>query len=148
MQTPTPSGDRYFATFIDEASGRLAVALLRSKAEVFDNFVIYRRRAEKDTGKEIRHLRSDGGGEYINERFTTYLRDAGIVKQTTPPYTPAQNGIAERANRTIVEMARCTLADADLGNEFWGYVVLATAHIINRMPSRVHEGRSPVEIWG
>ena len=148
MQVATPSGDHYFATFIDEASGRLAVALLRTKAEVFDNVVIYRRRVEKVTGKEIRNLRSDGEGGYRNERFTTYPHEAGIVKQTTPPYTPAQNGIAERANRTIVEMARCMLADENLGNEFWGYAALATAHIINRMPSRAHEGKSPVEIWG
>ena len=148
MQVATPSGDHYFATFIDEASGRLAVALLRTKGEVFDNFIIYRRHAEKDTGKKIRNLRSDGGGEYINERFTTYLREAGMVKQTTPPYTPAHNAIAERANRTIVEMAGCMLAEANLGYEFWGYAVLATAHIINRMPSRAHEGKRPVEIWG
>ena len=147
MRTPTPSGERYFVTFIDEASGRLAVALLRSKGEVFDNFVIYRRRAEKDTGKAIRNLRSDGGGEYLNEKFLTYLRDAGIVKQTTPPYTPAQNGIAERANRTIMETARCMLSDSGLGTEFWGYAVLAATHILNRMPSRVHQNKSPVENW-
>ena len=66
MQTTTPSGERFFVTFIDVASGRLAVTLLRTKGEVFDNFIIFRRRAEKDTGRAIRHLRSDGGGEYMN----------------------------------------------------------------------------------
>ena len=141
MQTPALSGELYFVTFVDEALGRLAVALLRSKAEIFENFAVYRQRAEKDTGKTVRSLRSDGGGEYMTEKFLTYLREAGIVKQTTPPYTPAQNGIAERANRTIMESARCMLADAQLGNEFRGYAVLAATHILNRMPSRVQEGR-------
>ena len=147
METPTLTGERYFVTFIDEASGRLAVSLMRSKADVLENFTAYRQRAEKDTGRQIKCLRSDGGGEYVNRRFTTYLREAGIVKVTTPPYTPAQNGIAERANRTLTEAARCMLQDAGLGNEYWGYAILAATHIINRMPSRVHGNKSPYEIW-
>ena len=146
MQTPALSGELYFVTFVDEALGRLAVALLRSKAEVFENFAIYRQHAENDTGKAVRSLRSDGGGEYMSKKFLTYLREAEIVKQTTPPYTPAQNGIAERANSTIMESARCMLADAQLGNEFWAYAVSATTHTLNRMPSRAHKGWSTIEI--
>ena len=147
METPTQSRERYFVTFIDEASGRLAVSLIRSKADVLENFVGYRQRAEKDTGMEIKSLRTDGGGEYVNRRFTTYLREAGIVKVSTPPYTPAKNGIAERANRTLTEAARCMLQDTGLGNEYWGHAILAATHIINRMPSRAHAGKSPYEIW-
>ena len=147
METTALTGERYFVTFIDEASGRLAVSLIYSKAEVLDNFIAYWHRAEKDTGRQIKTLRTDGGGEYINRRMETYLREAGIVKVTTPPYTPAQNGIAERANRTLTEAARCMLHDAGLGNEYWGYAILAAAHIINHMPSRVHGNKSPYEIW-
>lgn len=66
--------------FINDASALLAIPLLRTKGEVLDNLIIYGRRVEKGTGTAIRHLRSDGGGEYINEKFLTYLRDAGIVK--------------------------------------------------------------------
>ena len=147
METPTLTGERYFVTFIDEASGRLAVSQIRSKADVLDNFIAYRQRAEKDTGRQIKSLRSDGGGQYVNRRFTTYLREAGIVKVTIPPYTPAQNGIAERANHTLTEAARCMLQDAGLGNDYWGDAILAATDIINRMPSRVHAGKSPYEIW-
>ena len=147
MQTPTTTGERYFVTFIDEASGRVAATLIRNKDEVLENFAVYRQRAEKDTGREIKTLQSDGGGEYMNTKFNTYLRDAGIVKVTTPPYTPAQNGIAERANRTLTEAARCMLLDAGLGNEYWGFAILAAVHIMNRMPTRVHAGKSPFEMW-
>ena len=129
MQTPALTGERDFTTFIDEASECLAVALLKTKGEVFDNFVLYRQRVEEDTGKEIKHLRSDGGG-YMNAKFLTYLRNAGIVKQTTNLYSPAQNGIAERANRTLMEGAHCMLTDAGIGNEFWGFAVLTTAYIL------------------
>ena len=147
MQTPTTTGERYFVTFIDEASGRVAATLIRNKDEVLANFAVYPQRAEKDTEREIKTLRSDGGGEYMNTQFNTYLRDAGIVKVTTPPYTPAQNGIAGRANRTLTEAARCMLLDAGLGNEYWGFAILATVHIMNRMPTRVHAGKSPFEMW-
>ena len=147
MQTPTLSGELYFVTFVDEALGRLAVTLLHLKAEVFKNFAVYCQHAEKETGKAVRSLCSDGGGEYMSEKFLTYVCEAGIVKKPTPPYTPAQNGIAERANRTIMEAARCMLTDAHLGNEFWGYAVLAATHILNQMPSREHKGRSPIEVW-
>ena len=74
MQTATLSGEHYCVTFIDEASGRIAIALLWHKGEVFENFVAYRGRAEKETGKVIKTLRSDGGGEYINAQFLKYLR--------------------------------------------------------------------------
>ena len=147
MEPPAVRGERYFVTFIDEASGRLAISFLYSKGDVFENFITYRQRAEKETGKEIKSFRTDGRGEYMNNKFHTYLREAGIVKITTPPYTPAQNGLAERTNRTLTEAARCMLLDAGLGNQFWGFAILAAAHIINRMPSRVHAGKSSFEIW-
>ena len=66
METPTLAGERYFVTFIDKASGRLAVSLIRSKADVLENFIAYRQQAEKETGRQIKSLRSDGGGEYVN----------------------------------------------------------------------------------
>lgn len=56
MQTATHTGERYFVTFIDEASGWVAIASIQSKSEVFENFIAYKRRAEKDTGKEIKTL--------------------------------------------------------------------------------------------
>ena len=147
MQTATFTNERYFVTFVDEASGRIAVALWQNKAEAFEKFVSYRNRAEKDTGKQIKTLRRDGGGEYLNRTFLAYLRNAGIVKQTTTPYSPSQHGVAERANRTLLEGAQCILLGAGLGNEFCGQAILATAYIMNRMPSRVHAGKTPYEIW-
>lgn len=147
METPALTGERYFVTFIDEASGRLALSLIHSKADVLEKFIAYPQRAEKDTGRKIKSFRTDGGGEYVNRRFTTYLREGGIVKVTTPPYTAAQNGIAELANHTLTEAARCMLQDAGLGKEYWGHAILAATHIINHMPSRERAGKTPYEIW-
>lgn len=91
MQTSTHNGERYFVTFVDEASGRIALSLLQGKHQVLENFASYRHKAEREMGKNIKTLRSDGGGEYVNEKTKGYLVEAKIIKITTPPYTPAQN---------------------------------------------------------
>ena len=140
-------GERYFATFIDERSGRIAISLLRQKSEVFERFREYQAKVERETGKRIKHLRSDGGGEYTGHGFRNYLAENGIIHRMTPPYTPEHNGIAEWANRTIMEMVRCMLLDARLGQEFWGYAALAAVHIINRLPSSAHNNQTRFEIW-
>jgi len=139
-------GERYFATFIDERSGRMAIALLKYKSEVFERFKDYQAKVERETGKKIKVLRSDGGGEYTGNTFRNYLANEGITQRITPPYTPEHNGIAERANRTIMEMVRCMLFDSGLGQEFWGYAALTAIHIINRLPGSTHNNRTPFEL--
>ena len=147
MATVGIMGERYFVTFIDKSSGRMAISLLTQKSEVFDRFVQYRTKVEKETGKKIKSLRTDGGGEYTGNVFRKYLVDSGITQHITPPYTPEHNGIAERANRTIMEMVRCMLFDARMGKEFWGHAALTAVHIINRLPSSAHDYKTPYEIW-
>ena len=70
-----------------------------------------------------------------------------MTHRISPPYTPKQNGIAERANRTIMEVARCMVADAQLDTSFWGFAVPTAAHIHDRLPSRAHVDLSPLEHW-
>ena len=72
---------------------------------------------------------------------------AGIQHIVTPPYTPMQNGMAERMNRTLMESARCILEDSQLGKEFWGHAVLTAAHIHNRLRSHSYQDKSPIEHW-
>ena len=146
MATVGIMGERYFVTFIDENSGRMAISLLTQKSEVFDRFVQYRTKVENETGKKIKSLRTDGGGEYTGNVCRKYLVDSGITHHITPPYTPEHNGIAERANRTIMEMVRCMLFDARMGKEFWGHAALTAVHIINRLPSSAHDYKTPYEI--
>jgi transposase InsO family protein len=109
MKTATFSDKRYFVTFIDDKSRFCVVFLLRSKSEVFDKFVQFVKFAETQTGKRVKVLRSDNGGEYVSNKFGSFCRDRGIVQQFTPPYTPQLNGVAERMNRTLIESARYML---------------------------------------
>jgi len=147
MQVSTIAGERYFITFIDEKSGRIAVTLLKTKSEALGAFQAYKVRAEKAAGREIKCLRTDGGGEFLAQQFKSYLRLCGIAHSVSPAYTPSHNGRAERANRTLMESARCMIEEAKLDNSFWGFAVATAAHIQNRLPSRSYQDLSPLTYW-
>ena len=144
MQTETPGKMKYYLTFIDDHSRYTVVKLLRHKSEVFDRIVEYVALMENQTGRRPKIIRNDNGGEYIGHRGIKYLATKGIKLQLTAPHTPQQNGRAERKNRTLTEMARCMLYDANLPNEFWGEAVLTATYIQNRVYSRT-VGSTPYE---
>ena len=74
---------------------------------------------EKSSGRKLKTLRSDNGGEYTSNKFEAYLKSEGICHECTIPKTPEQNGVAERLNRTLVESSRSMLLDAKLPQKFW-----------------------------
>src|SRR6218665_3477407 len=86
--------------------------------------------------KHPKKIRSDRGGEYTEERLQTFLKDEGIQAELTTPYTPQQNGYAERNNRSLVEMTRCILNDSGLPKKFWGGAIMTANHLQNRLTSR------------
>lgn len=146
MQVASLQSSRYFVTFIDDHSRKVVVYCLEKKSMVLEVFKEFKARAENQTGKKIGILRSDNGTEYCNHAMKDFLRSAGIMHQTTVPYTPEQNGVAERMNRTLVEKARCMLFEAKLSTKFWAEAVITAAYIINRIPSKSCK-KSPEEIW-
>src|SRR6218665_3535525 len=102
-------GERYFMTMIDDSSRYTEVYLLGKKSEVPEKIKEYVRHVQTKFGKTPKKIRSDRGGEYTAERLQTFLKDEGIQAALTTPYTPQQNGCAERKNRSLVEMTRCML---------------------------------------
>ena len=102
---------------------------------------------KRQFGVDIKVLRSDGGGEYADGDFQKYLRTKGIMWQHSAPRTPQQNGKSERANRTIMEMARCLLEEAQLPHRYWEYAVLMAVYIRNGTPTRANaDQKSPFEV--
>ena len=91
---------------------------MKLKSEAFDKFKEYQSMVEKQTGKNIKILRSDHGGEYLSTEFLDYLRDKGILSEWTPPYTPQLNGISVRRNRTLLDMVRSMMCFTDLPISF------------------------------
>ena len=91
----------------------------KAKNEVFDKFKEFKSFVEKQSGKYIQILRTDNGKEYANKDFDNYCKNNGIKREHTVPYTPQQNGVAERKNMTLMEMARCMLHARNMDPKFW-----------------------------
>jgi hypothetical protein len=123
MRTTSHGGARYILTFIDDPSRKTHVYLLKAKGEGFEKFKQYKALVEKEIGHKIKVLQSDNGGEFVSKKFDTFLAECGIQRQTSAPYSPQQNGVAELANRTIMECERSMILAQGLGLEFWGEAV-------------------------
>jgi transposase InsO family protein len=101
------TGAMYFITFSDDFSRKTWVYMLKSKDQAYDRFKTFKSEVENQTGKRIKTLRTDNGGEYTSRKFQELCDEAGIRHEKSQPYTPQSNGLAERKNRTLVETARC-----------------------------------------
>lgn len=107
-------------TLIDDYSRFTVVFLLKHKSEAAGRIKQYVRWVQNLFGRKPLVIRSDGGGEYQNRELREFFEAEGIKAQFTTPYTPQQNGVAERKNRSIQEMAICMLADASMDKLYWG----------------------------
>jgi hypothetical protein len=101
LSSPYFYGCKYFLNFIDDFSRHTWVYFLKLKSEVFDKFLAYKALVEKQSGHQIQRLRTDNGGEYMNNNIAIYCTTQGIQMQHTVPYTPQQNGVAETKNHTL-----------------------------------------------
>lgn len=117
MRTSSKGGARYFMTLIDH-SRWCQIYFLKSKDEAPNKFLEYKQLVENQTGCKIKAFHSDNGKEFCNSTMDRILRNSGIQRRLTIPHTPEQNGVAERKNRTLIEMARCLLAQLGLPTSF------------------------------
>lgn len=127
----------YFVTFIDDYSRHTSVAFIRSKTEVLQKFKDFKAKVENFFGQKIKILKTDNGTEYVNDAFKDYLREAGITTERSAPYVHAQLGIAERRNRSIMEVVRAYLYLSGLPKCLWAEAVNAVVYIQNRIVHRV-----------
>eukprot|EP00253_Pinus_taeda_P023308 PITA_23308 len=99
----------YYVSFIDDFSRNTWIYFLKKKSEVFDRFKEFKALEENQTEKKIKVLRTDKGGEFCSKEFEKFYKKCGIERQNTTPYTPQQNGVAERMNKMLMERARSIL---------------------------------------
>jgi hypothetical protein len=147
LQTCSINGYYYFATFIDHYSRFTAVYFLKQKSDFFSKFKAYKALVENQTNKKIKTLQSDNGGEYKSQAFMNFCEDHGIARQFTNSYTPEQNGIFERKNRTLVESARSMLQTAKLPNSIWADAIATACHIQNRSFISNLDNITPLTMW-
>ncbi|GJW93085.1 retrovirus-related pol polyprotein from transposon TNT 1-94 [Tanacetum coccineum] len=142
---PTKGGNKYFITFIDDCIKYCYVYLLKSKDEAIDKFVLYKTEVENQLGKKIKVVRSDRGGEYVAP-FAELCAKHGIRHEFTAPYSPQQNGIAERKNRTLKEMVTAMLISSGMSQDMWGEAILTATYLLNKIPRKEKE-ETPYELW-
>lgn len=142
----TRKGHRYLLVITDERSHVVWVYLLKYKdeaAEIIKQLILFLRH---QTGVPCKMFNSDGAGEYVNKDLEEFFNENQIIFKTSPAHTPERNGIAERMNRTLFEMVRCMLLQAQCDPSFWGEAVVWAAHVYNVTPHPICGDKSPFEI--
>ncbi|KAG9450658.1 hypothetical protein H6P81_010623 [Aristolochia fimbriata] len=140
-------GNRYYLTFIDDFSRYTWVYFLKEKSEALNKLKEFKALAENQSRKYIKVLRSDRGGEYTSKAFEEFCKENGILHQLTASYTPQQNGVAERKNRTIMNMARSMMKGKTLPKVYWAEAVDCAVYLLNRYPTKSVKFRTPIEAW-
>jgi hypothetical protein len=147
METSSLTGSHYFLTFIDDFSRYTTIYFLKKKSEVLTHFKQYCNLVIRQHDLPIQVLRSDNGGEYSSGAFEAFCKDEGIQQQFTVPYTPQQNGVSERKNRTLVEAARAMLLTAGLPKSYWEEAVATACYVQNRVPHASDPNATPHFHW-
>ena len=140
------TGSKWFITFIDDHSHACWVYLLKEKSDATMVFKNFRNMVETQFQKKIQVFRTDNGGEYFNSILGKYLSDNGIFHQSSCVGTPQQNGVLERKNRHLLEVARALLFNSHVPKYFWGEAILTATYLINRLPSRVINFQTPLHV--
>jgi transposase InsO family protein len=147
MQTTSIGGSTYFLTFIDDFSRNTWIYFLNNKSDALGCFHHFKSHVEKKSGYYIKCLRTNQGGEYISREFHNFCKVHDIYKQFTTRYTPHQNGVVGRKNRTIMEMVHSMLTTKHLSNEYWVEAVATVVYILKKCPTKSVKNRFPQEAW-
>eukprot|EP00965_Chrysotila_dentata_P018914 630373-Pleurochrysis_carterae.AAC.1 len=112
---------------------------MRSKAEAphyvrkfIASFAALINKGSTEPRRLVGTLHSDNAGEFLSTRFTEFLSDAGVHTSTCPPHVHELNGVAERAIRSVMELARASLVAASAPISYWDFAVLHAVDVLNR----------------
>lgn len=142
----TIAGNRYIFVLIDDHSRYMWTILLKEKGDAFEKFKKFKRLVEQESGMNVQTFRTDRGGEFISQEFISFCDDSGIKRHLTAPYTPQQNGVVERRNRTLLEMTRSILKHMRMPNYLWGEAIRYSTYLLNIIGTRVLEDKTPYEV--
>jgi transposase InsO family protein len=145
--TKSHDGYEYFVTWVDDKSRKVFINGIKLKSEVGERLKAFVERAELETGQRIVALRSDGGSEYTSNNVRKYLKGKGVKHEITTPDTLQHNGVAECMNRTLLNMVRAMLNDAELPDTYWHDALQYAAHIHNISPTQALDDITPEEAW-
>jgi hypothetical protein len=132
---------------IDDYSRLTWVAFLKEKVEAFENFKIFKALTETQTGKRLKAVRSDWGGDFMSIEFKEFCDEHGIKREYTIPRTPQQNGVVERKNIIVQEMARSMMNEKNIGQTYWVEAIHTAVHVLNKAHLKPQSEKTPYELW-
>jgi transposase InsO family protein len=144
---PSLGGACYMLTIIDDYSRKVWPYFLKDKSKAFSAFKEWKTMVENQTEKKVKKLHTNNGMEFCSHAFKSYCKSEGIVRHYIVPYTPQQNGVAERMNRTIISKAHCMLSNSGLNRRFWVEAASTACYLINCSPSIAIDKKTPIEVW-
>ena len=127
------NGKRYVISFIDDYTRSTWVYPITAKSEAIDTLKELYNKLYTNLELKIARIRADNAKEYQSTKWTEFTKEKGIINEYSAPYSPEQNGIAERYNRTIIEHARAAIIAKDIPIKLWPYIIEATCYILNRV---------------
>jgi hypothetical protein len=146
-RTASLGGKRYILVIVDDFSRYSWAIPLQEKSDAFDAAQHLFKKIQVEQNCQIMRIHSDHGREFENSKFEEFYLSYGIKQEFSSPITPQQNGVVERKNRVIQEMARVMIHSRNLAQHFWGEAVNTACHIINRVYLRPETNKTPYEIW-
>jgi transposase InsO family protein len=126
-------GSKYCLVIMDDYSRFTWVFFLQEKSQTQETLKGFLRRAQNEYGLRIKKIRSDNGTKFKNSQIEGFLEEEGIKHEFSSPYTPQQNGVVERKNRTLLDMARTMLDEYKTSNRFWAEAINTACYSINRL---------------
>ena len=145
-RTESTLGFQYFLTVINDYSRCTWLFLMKNRVELYSIFQKFYAEILTQFNISICVLRSDNAREYFSEPFISFMSQHGLLHQYSCAHTPQQNGVAERKNRHLIEIARTLLLHYHVPFRFWEDVVLTACYLIHRMPSSVLHDQIPYSL--
>jgi transposase InsO family protein len=135
-------------TLVDDFSRMVWVEFLQRKSECFMKFTSLIAELERQKGVTLKGIHSDNGGEYTSNQFRDYCQKNGIVRTFSPANLPECNGVAEKMNRILLDMALSMRKTTGTPRHFWAEAVETASYIRNRCPTKEFgDKKTPFEVW-
>ncbi|KAI9917826.1 hypothetical protein PsorP6_012618 [Peronosclerospora sorghi] len=143
IRPPSRGGAKYMVSFVDNYTRCAFVYFISSKSQVFDRFKELNALVQTQHGRYIKCLRKANNGEYVSKKFNSFSANAGIIRQTSAPYSRQQNGLSERMNKTLTEMARSMIHYMHVNRCWWAEAITTAVYIVNHIPNTLRPRMSP-----
>ncbi|CAJ2637485.1 unnamed protein product [Trifolium pratense] len=146
-RTRSFGGNVYALVIVDDFSRYTWTLFLVQKSDAFKAFKKFAKQIQNEKSLKITSIRSDHGGEFQNAFFEEFCEEHGIFLNFSAPRTPQQNGVVERKNRSLIELARTMLSDSNLPKYFWADAVSTACYVSNRVIIRPILKKTPYELF-